>query len=118
MDGTTNEKSTRPASLSPDAPVQATVVPVADRHNDYADEVGERLRLAGIRTEVDTADETVGEKIRKAITHKHPAVLVVGDSDVEAGTVGLRIRGDDAEKRDVPVDDALAQLEELVAPPR
>ena len=100
------------------APVQATVVPVADRHNDYADEVGERLRLAGIRTEVDTADETVGEKIRKAITHKHPAVLVVGDSDVEAGTVGLRIRGDDAEKRDVPVDDAVAQLEELVAPPR
>ena len=104
-----------PAWLSP---VQATVVPVADRHLDYADEVGAVLRAAGIRTEVDGADETVGEKIRKAITHKHPAVLVVGDSDVDGGTVGLRIRGAEAEERGVPVADAVARLEELVAPPR
>ncbi len=100
------------------APVQATVVPVADRHNDYAESIGEALRSAGVRSEVDTADETVGEKIRKAITHKHPAVLVVGDADVEAGTVGLRIRGDEEESRGVPLADAVASLQKLVAPPR
>ena len=104
-----------PAWLSP---VQATVVPVADRHNDYAHAVGEALRSAGVRAEVDTADETVGEKIRNAITHKHPAVLVVGDSDVDAGTVGLRLRGHDQEQRGVPLDDAVLRLQELVAPPR
>src|SRR5690606_37172683 len=52
------------------APVQATIVPVADRHLDYADSVGERLREAGLRVEVDRSGETVGEKIRRAITAK------------------------------------------------
>lgn len=100
------------------APVQATVVPVADRHNEYAASVGDRLTEAGIRVEVDTADETVGEKIRKAITQKHPAVLVVGDNDVENGTVGLRIRGDEHEERGVSFGDATVRLVELMAPPR
>ena len=62
------------------------------------------LREAGIRVEVDISDDTVGEKIRRAITDKHPAVLVVGDKDVDAGTVGLRFRGDDYERRDVPLE--------------
>lgn len=100
------------------APVQATVVPVADRHNDYAAEVGARLAEAGIRVEVDVADETVGEKIRKAITHKHPAVLVVGDNDVEASTVGLRLREDEREERGVAIDAAVGRLVEVMAPPR
>ncbi len=100
------------------APVQATVVPVADRHLEYATTVAERLSAAGIRIEVDAADETVGEKIRKAITHHHPAVLVVGDADVEEGTVGLRLRGEDSEERGVPVGVAEERLTALVAPPR
>ena len=58
-------------------------VPVADRHNEYAETVFASLRQAGIRAEVDISDETVGEKIRRAITDKHPAVIVVGDRDVE-----------------------------------
>ena len=93
-------------------------MPVADRHNDYAASVGERLEAAGVRVEVDTADETVGEKIRKAITHKHPAVLVVGDKDVDAGTVGLRLREEDKEERGVSLEDAIARLIEVTAPPR
>src|SRR5690606_24204341 len=60
------------------APVQATIVPVADRHVEYAENVAARMRDAGLRPEVDASDETVGEKIRRALTHKHPAVLVVG----------------------------------------
>ncbi len=71
-----------------------------------------------MRVEVDGADETVGEKLRRAITHKHPAVLVVGDDDVRDGTVGLRLREDDAERRGVPLADAVAELAGLCAPPR
>jgi threonyl-tRNA synthetase len=100
------------------SPVQATVVPVADRHHDYAAQVGAALRDEGLRVEVDNADETVGEKLRRAITHKHPAVLVVGDNDVRDNTVGLRLREDDAERRGVPLADAAAELSALCAPPR
>ncbi len=100
------------------SPVQATIVPVADRHNDYAASVVQQLKEAGIRAEVDIADDTVGDKIRKAITQKHPAVIVVGDNDVEAGTAGLRLRGDEHEERGVAVDAVITRLVELARPPR
>ncbi|HSF86815.1 MAG TPA: threonine--tRNA ligase [Acidimicrobiia bacterium] len=100
------------------APVQATIVPVADRHLEYARHVQQQLRSAGLRIEVDAADDTVGEKIRRAITGKHPAVLVVGDKDVEAGSVGMRLRGEDHERRGVALDDAEAELLDLCRPPR
>ena len=61
-------------------------------------EVAATLRRSGLRVDVDQSHETVGEKIRRALTAKHPAVLVVGDADVEAGTVGLRLRGEDEER--------------------
>ena len=92
------------------APVQAAVVPVADRHDEYANEVAELLRSAGIRVMTDLADATVGEKIRKALTHKRPAVLVVGDDDVEKRTVGLRMRGDESDERGVSLEDVQARL--------
>ncbi|MDK1018898.1 MAG: threonine--tRNA ligase [Actinomycetota bacterium] len=100
------------------APVQVTVVPVADRHIEYANSVAEVLGSQGIRVEVDTAVETVGEKIRRAITQKHPFVLVVGDSDVESGTVGMRVRGEDVEERGILLDEAARRIAEIVAPPR
>ncbi|HEX2154439.1 MAG TPA: threonine--tRNA ligase [Acidimicrobiia bacterium] len=92
------------------APVQASVIPVADRHVDYADSVASALRNSGIRVEVDRSGETVGEKIRRALTSKHPAVLVVGDKDVEAKTVGLRRYGEESERRGVPLGDAVDEL--------
>lgn len=100
------------------SPVQVTVVPVADRHNEYAHSVADILASRSVRIEVDTADETVGEKIRTAITRKHPIVLVVGDSDVENGTVGIRVRGEDTEERGVKLDEAVRRIGELVSPPR
>ena len=100
------------------APVQVTVVPVADRHHDYAAEVAAVLAGEGLRVDMDLADETVGEKLRRAITHKHPAVLVVGDNDERDGTVGLRLREDDGERRGVPLAEAAAELTALCAPPR
>jgi threonyl-tRNA synthetase len=98
-------------------PVQATVVPVADRHHDYAGRVASTLEAAGLRPEVDLADDTVGEKIRRALTQKHLAVLVVGDRDLEAGTVGLRLRGAE-EERGVPLEEACRRLAEACRAPR
>lgn len=92
------------------APVQVSVIPVADRHLDYAGRVAERLAGESLRVEVDRSDETVGEKIRRALTAKHPFVLVVGDKDVEAGTVGFRRYGDDDERRGVALEEAAAEI--------
>lgn len=100
------------------APVQATIIPVADRHDDYAASVCRRLVESGIRAEVDTSTETVGEKIRRAITQKHPAVIVVGDADVENGTVGLRLRGEDRDERGLDVNGVIDTLVGMAAEPR
>ncbi len=99
------------------APVQVTIVPVADRHADYAREIMVKLADAGLRVEVDESGDTVGDKIRKSITQKHPAVIVVGDNDVEEGTVGLRLYGDENDSRGVPVADAITALTELAKEP-
>ncbi len=78
-----------PAWLSP---VQARVLPITDRHHDYAKEVWERLKAAGIRAEVDLRSEKTGYKIREGQLQKIPYLLVVGDREVEAGTVSVRHR--------------------------
>ena len=99
------------------APVQVSVVPVADRHVDYGRTVTESLIAAGLRPELDESAETVGEKIRRALTAKHPAVLVVGDKDVEGNTVGLRYYGADQERRGVPLQEAVAELSKAAEKP-
>src|SRR5918996_3365007 len=72
------------------APIQAAVLPIADRHIDYAREVAERLHEADLRVEVDDRSESIGKKIREAEVLKVPYMLVVGDQEQEAGTVALR----------------------------
>jgi threonyl-tRNA synthetase len=99
------------------APVQVTIVPVADRHIDYAGTVKAALEATGLRVEVDESGDTVGDKIRTAITQKHPAVIVVGDNDVEAETVGLRLYGEDKDTRGVPVHEAVSRLTQLAEKP-
>ena len=99
------------------APVQVSVISVADRHHGYANEVADRLREGGLRVEVDSSDETVGDKIRQALTQKHPAVIVVGDKDIEDSTVGLRLYGEDKDTRGVPLEEASDQLVEMAKVP-
>jgi threonyl-tRNA synthetase len=72
------------------APVQAAVLPISDRHADYAREAAGRLREPGLRVEVDERSESIGKKIREAEVRKIPYMLVVGDAELEAGTVALR----------------------------
>jgi threonyl-tRNA synthetase len=72
------------------APTQAIVLPIADRHNEYAQSVAERLLEAGARAESDDRTESVSRKIRDAELRKIPFMLVVGDREQEAGEVGVR----------------------------
>jgi threonyl-tRNA synthetase len=74
------------------APVQAIVVPIADRHFDYARSVREALRAAGLRTDLDERQEKIGYKIRSAQLQKIPYMLVVGDREAADGTVSVRTR--------------------------
>ena len=74
------------------APVQATVIPIADRHVGYAEDVATSLRGKGLRVEVDSRNERMNLKIREAQLQKIPYMLVVGDREAEAETASIRSR--------------------------
>ncbi|HEX8163089.1 MAG TPA: threonine--tRNA ligase [Pyrinomonadaceae bacterium] len=74
------------------APVQVAVLPITDRINEYAEGVGQTLRAAGLRVEVNTRGEKIGAKIRDAQMQKVPFMLVCGDREAEAGQVAVRER--------------------------
>jgi threonyl-tRNA synthetase len=92
------------------APVQARVLPVSEDHEPYAMRIVDRLKGEGFRADLDRASEGLGARIRKAKLEKLPYVLVVGNDDVEHGTVGVNARGGDAPERDVHVDDFVDRL--------
>ncbi|MBC8429552.1 MAG: threonine--tRNA ligase [Dehalococcoidia bacterium] len=74
------------------APLQVMVIPVADRHLDYAHKLEDELKGEGVRVEVDARSETVNLKIRQAQLDKIPCMLVVGDREVAASTISVRLR--------------------------
>ena len=74
------------------APVQVSLIPIADRHQDYARGVADQLREAGLRVEVDERSERMNAKIRDAQVQKVPYMLVMGDRDAEASHVSVRLR--------------------------
>jgi len=79
------------------SPVQAIIIPIADRHNDYAHQMGSELKDEGIRSEVDDRVERMNLKIREAQLEKVPYMIVVGDKEVASAGVSLRLRnGQDA----------------------
>jgi threonyl-tRNA synthetase len=96
------------------APVQVLVVPIADRHNDYAGSVRDRLAAAGVRAELDDRTESVGRKIRDAEVRKVPFMLVVGDREQESGEVGVREHRE-GDSGAVPLDDFLNRISGLIA---
>jgi threonyl-tRNA synthetase len=74
------------------APVQVAVLPITDRINEYAEEVGRELRAAGMRVEMNLRSEKIGAKIRDAQLQKVPFMLVLGDREVEQKAVAVRER--------------------------
>jgi threonyl-tRNA synthetase len=90
------------------APVQVMVIPIADRHNEYARQVAERLKAEGLRASVDESTERMQNKIRKAQGQKVPYMLVVGDKERDAGAVAVRLRtGEDLKA--MPLDQFIAR---------
>jgi threonyl-tRNA synthetase len=96
------------------APEQVRVLPVREDHRAYAARLVDRLQAEGFRADVADADEPLGARIRRAKMQKLPYVLVVGDDDVAAGTVGVNPRGGEVE-RGVRVDDFVERLAADVA---
>ncbi len=97
-----------PTWLSPE---QVRVLGVRDDHHEYADKVADRLRAVGARVTVDPADEPLGARIRRAKLLKLPYILVVGDDDVQAGTVGVNRRGSNDPERGVELASFTSALE-------
>ncbi|MEO8688835.1 MAG: threonine--tRNA ligase [Solirubrobacteraceae bacterium] len=91
------------------APAQAAVLPLADRHNGYANEVAAALRAGGLRADVDERTESVGRKIREAELRKVPYMLVVGDREAEERAVSLRRHGE-GDLGTVTLDEAVERL--------
>ncbi len=96
------------------APVQVQGIPIAERHNDYLDEVAQRMRAEGLRVEVDDSDDRMQKKIRNAQLQKVPFMVIAGDQDVEARAVSFRYR-DGHQDNGVPVDEAIARVVDAVA---
>ena len=96
------------------APEQVRILSVRDDHEDYAYEIQKLLSAAGVRCSVDGASEPLGGRIRKAKMEKLPYILVVGDSDVAARTVGVNARGSDHPERDVPLDAFRSMIAEQI----
>ena len=102
------------------APVQVAVLPIADRHADYARTVVGRLEAAGLRAELDERQEKIGYKIREAQLQKIPYMLVAGDREAAEGTVSVRSRaGGDQGSRLIEefISAALSEIEQKKAPP-
>ena len=95
------------------SPVQVKVLPVTDRAADYAAQVAAKLDAQGFRAEVDSRNEKIGKKIREAQLEKIPYMLVVGDRDMEAGTVSPRHRAD-GDLGAMSFDDFAALLRDVV----
>ena len=91
------------------SPVQAMVMPITDRANDYALELKDKLSVLGVRVETDLRNEKIGYKIREAQMQKLPYMLVVGDKERENGTVSVRTRGG-VDLGAMPVDEFIAKI--------
>jgi threonyl-tRNA synthetase len=96
------------------SPVQTVLIPIAERHADYANRVADQLKAAGVRVEVDARNEKMNGKIREHAMQKVPFLLVVGDKEAEAGKVNVRSRGKD-KTEDMPAEEFVGKITRLIA---
>ena len=96
------------------APTQVKMLPIADRHLDYTYEVKKQLEAKGIRVEIDDRNEKIGYKIREARLQKVPYMLIVGDNEVESGTLSVRQRGENGDLGSMSVEDYIARITEEI----
>ena len=95
------------------APVQTVVIPIADRHVDYAREVARKLRAEGMRVDLDERSERMNAKIRDAQKQKVPYMLVLGDNEMNNAQVSLRVR-DGSQQNNIPLDEFVARAKDRI----
>ncbi|NLM73864.1 MAG: threonine--tRNA ligase [Clostridiaceae bacterium] len=95
------------------APVQARILPILESHHEYANQIAEKLRLHDVYVEVDTRNEKIGYKIREVQMDKVPYMLVIGDKEMESGTVSVRSRKD-GDIGSMPVDEFVSRIVEEI----
>jgi threonyl-tRNA synthetase len=96
------------------SPVQAVVIPIADRHLDYARDVAQKLRAEGIRVELDERPERMNAKIRDAQKQKVPYMLVIGDNEMKEEQISLRVR-DGSQQNNIPLNVFVARAKDRIA---
>jgi len=96
------------------APVQAVVIPIADRHLEYSREVAGKLRTEGLRIELDERPERMNAKIRDAQNQKVPYMLVLGDNEMNAGQVSIRVR-DGSQQNNILLGEFVARAKDKIA---
>ncbi|MCD4535079.1 threonine--tRNA ligase [Nocardioides sp. cx-169] len=96
------------------APVQVQGIPIAERHAEYLYDVARRMKVAGLRVEVDDSDDRMQKKIRNAQLQKVPFMIIAGDDDVAAGAVSFRYR-DGRQDNGVPIEEAIERVIAAVA---
>jgi threonyl-tRNA synthetase len=96
------------------SPVQVVMVPISERHAEYANKVAAQLRAAGVRVDVDARNEKMNAKIREHALQKVPFQLVVGDKEAEAGSVNVRTRGKE-KTEDLPAAEFVEKIKKLIA---
>src|SRR5215831_8059359 len=96
------------------SPVQAVMIPISERHAEYANKVAEKLKAAGVRVHVDARNEKMNAKIREHSLQKVPFQLVVGDKEVESGQVNVRVRGKE-KTENIPSAEFVEKIRKLIA---
>jgi threonyl-tRNA synthetase len=96
------------------SPVQAVMIPISERHAEYANKVADQLKAVGVRVHVDSRNEKMNAKIREHAMQKVPFLLVVGDKEAEAGKVNVRTRGKE-KTEDMPVAEFVAKIKGLIS---
>jgi threonyl-tRNA synthetase len=94
------------------APLQVEVIPIADRHDDYARSLVDKIKARGLRAHADLRREKLGYKIREAEKQKVPLILIAGDKEAAAGTASLRIHGQ-GDKGTVALDEFINKVKSL-----
>ena len=95
------------------APVQAMIIPIADRHLEYADRVLQSLKAVGVRAEVDSRSERMNAKVRDAQLQKIPYMLVVGDKEAADNAVSVRLRTNE-NLGATPLENFIARITEII----
>jgi len=95
------------------SPVQAVMIPISERHGEYANKVADQLKAVGVRVHVDSRNEKMNAKIREHAMQKVPFLLVVGDKEAEAGKVNVRSRGKE-KTEDMPAAEFVEKIRKLV----